>query len=114
MKYVILTRVGTFSTTRRYMERKSRSLGRKDTWVKAVNYQMLLLDLEGGKPALICERWPSNDACKRICPGRYFLNQSLFIAVASVLHVFKISKPASLGTADPKPEQYKWSSGVAM
>ena len=29
----------------------------------------------------------------RICPGRYFALSSLFITVASVLHVFDIAPP---------------------
>lgn len=29
----------------------------------------------------------------RICPGRHFANNSLFIIVASVLHVFDIEAP---------------------
>lgn len=32
---------------------------------------------------------------RRICPGRHFANDALFLAVASVLHVFDIGPPVS-------------------
>lgn len=32
-------------------------------------------------------------AAVRICPGRHFANDALFITVASVLHVFNIESP---------------------
>lgn len=37
---------------------------------------------------------------RRICPGRHFANDALFLAVASVLHTFDIRAPLGL---DGKP-----------
>jgi len=38
-------------------------------------------------------------AGKRICPGRHFVDASLFILAASVLAVFNLSKPPSVAEA---------------
>jgi hypothetical protein len=35
----------------------------------------------------------SVEIARRACPGRYFADQSLFLLVASILSVFKISPP---------------------
>lgn len=40
------------------------------------------------------------DRTHRICPGRHFANDALFLAVASVLHTFDIRAPLGL---DGKP-----------
>ncbi|KAJ7274327.1 cytochrome P450 [Mycena haematopus] len=48
---------------------------------------------------------------RRVCPGRFFADDSLFLLVASILHVFTISKPL-----DDQGEEYEpsvtWSSGL--
>ncbi|KAI0352115.1 cytochrome P450 [Trametes cingulata] len=48
---------------------------------------------------------------RRICPGRFFAEDSLFLAIASILHIFTIS-----GREDTEPtrflESVKWSSGL--
>ncbi len=44
-----------------------------------------------------CSSFPSRETTTnlwhRICPGRHFANDALFLAVASVLHVFNIGPP---------------------
>ncbi|KAI0749883.1 cytochrome P450 [Daedaleopsis nitida] len=47
---------------------------------------------------------------RRICPGRFFAEDSLWLTIAAVLHVFTISKPSGLnGEASPR---IRWSSGL--
>ncbi|KAJ3019302.1 hypothetical protein NUW54_g122 [Trametes sanguinea] len=48
---------------------------------------------------------------RRICPGRFFAEDSLFIAIASMLHVFKISPPDGTDGADIV-KNVRWSSGL--
>ena len=38
-------------------------------------------------------RYTDNESVGRICPGRYFALEALFIDLASVLHVFDITPP---------------------
>lgn len=48
---------------------------------------------------------------RRICPGRYFARNSLFIQVASILHVFKIT--AALDEyGQPILAEYKLTPGI--
>ena len=42
------------------------------------------------RPAI---RYTDNESVDRICPGRYFVLEALFIDLASVLHVFDITPP---------------------
>ncbi|TCD61489.1 hypothetical protein EIP91_008372 [Steccherinum ochraceum] len=48
---------------------------------------------------------------RRICPGRFFADDSLFLAIASVLHAFRITCPTDEHgrPVDPKVE---WGSGL--
>ncbi|KAI0641987.1 CyP450 monooxygenase [Trametes meyenii] len=48
---------------------------------------------------------------RRICPGRYFAQASLFITLASVLHVFDIGLPLD---ADGKPIEIKYEQTDGM
>ncbi|KIJ41822.1 hypothetical protein M422DRAFT_255142 [Sphaerobolus stellatus SS14] len=48
---------------------------------------------------------------RRICPGRYMAENSLFIAVASILQVFNIS-PAKDSLGNDVLPDYEWISGV--
>ncbi|KAI0654156.1 cytochrome P450 [Cubamyces menziesii] len=48
---------------------------------------------------------------RRICPGRFFAEDSLFLTIASMLHVFTISHPESLSGNDAL-EGITWSSGL--
>lgn len=43
---------------------------------------------------------------RRICPGRYFVDSTLFIVIASLLSVFKIEKPKG---ADGGPDAYPYT-----
>ncbi|EJF56272.1 cytochrome P450 [Dichomitus squalens LYAD-421 SS1] len=45
---------------------------------------------------------------RRICPGRYFADDALFLAIACMLHVFKISDPSE----SRERAQVQWSSGL--
>ena len=47
----------------------------------------------------------------RICPGRHFAEDSLFINVASVLHAFSIV-PAVDERGEPIPVEHKVSTGL--
>ncbi len=46
----------------------------------------------------------------RICPGRYFAEDSLWLAIASLLHVFAITNPDGRGGNGVK--EIRWSSGL--
>ncbi|KAJ6575093.1 cytochrome P450 [Mycena capillaripes] len=48
---------------------------------------------------------------RRICPGRFFANDSMFIAMASILHTFTISKPSGPDGL-PLEQTIEWSSGI--
>ncbi|OSC99152.1 cytochrome P450 [Trametes coccinea BRFM310] len=48
---------------------------------------------------------------RRICPGRFFAEDSLFIAIASMLHVFTISTPEGTDGAEVV-RNVTWSSGL--
>ena len=48
---------------------------------------------------------------RRICPGRYLAENSLFIAFCSILHVFNISKALDKEGREVLPEA-RWFSGV--
>ncbi|OSD00652.1 cytochrome P450 [Trametes coccinea BRFM310] len=48
---------------------------------------------------------------RRICPGRFFAEDSLFLTIASMLHVFAISPPEGT-TATKVYDSVKWSSGL--
>ena len=47
----------------------------------------------------------------RICPGRFFAEDSLCLTIASMLHIFTISHPESLSGNDAL-EGITWSSGL--
>ncbi|KAJ7077258.1 cytochrome P450 [Mycena belliarum] len=48
---------------------------------------------------------------RRVCPGRFFADDSLFLLVASILHVFTISKPRDEAGTEFEPA-VTWSSGL--
>ncbi|KAJ6511409.1 cytochrome P450 [Mycena vitilis] len=48
---------------------------------------------------------------RRVCPGRFFADDSLFLLVASILHVFHISKPVNDDGKEYEPT-VTWSSGL--
>ncbi|KAI9068980.1 cytochrome P450 [Trametes sanguinea] len=48
---------------------------------------------------------------RRICPGRFFAEDSLFLTIASMLHVFTVSPPEGT-TAKDVFNGVKWSSGL--
>jgi len=61
---------------------------------------------------LIRRHWRINDPLliplafgtgKRICPGRHFIDTTLFILAASVLAVFDVSKPKGKSTSETDP-----------
>ncbi len=62
------------------------------------------LDLTAHDPALFAFGFG-----RRICPGRYFAFTSLFITVASVLHVFDIGPPFDADGA-PIPIKFQQTS----
>ncbi|EIN09719.1 cytochrome P450 [Punctularia strigosozonata HHB-11173 SS5] len=45
---------------------------------------------------------------RRICPGRFFADDSLFLTISSVLHVFSIRKPLKSASID----SIRWSPGL--
>jgi len=45
---------------------------------------------------------------RRICPGRYFADDSIWIAISNILHVFSISSPHG----GIKKSDVRWSSGI--
>ncbi|KAF7362830.1 Cytochrome P450 monooxygenase 67 [Mycena venus] len=45
---------------------------------------------------------------RRICPGRYFADDSIWIAMSSILHVFSIDEPAG----GIEESHIRWSSGL--
>ncbi|KAJ7222133.1 cytochrome P450 [Mycena pura] len=45
---------------------------------------------------------------RRICPGRYFADDSIWIAISNILHVFSIRSP----DAGIKQSDVQWSSGL--
>ena len=47
----------------------------------------------------------------RICPGRFFAEDSLWIAITSILHVFRISKSQDAEGRDIVPD-VQWGSGL--
>lgn len=55
----------------------------------------------------------SRKEMSRICPGRYHAQSSMFISVASILHVFRIGRNAG-STGDLRQEDFKWSTGIAV
>ncbi|KIJ39738.1 hypothetical protein M422DRAFT_257332 [Sphaerobolus stellatus SS14] len=48
---------------------------------------------------------------RRVCPGRYMAENSLFIAVASILQNFDI-KPARDSSGNEAMPEYEWTSGI--
>ncbi|KAJ6571842.1 cytochrome P450 [Mycena capillaripes] len=48
---------------------------------------------------------------RRVCPGRFFAEDSTFLFIASILHVFHISKPLDNNGAEYEPA-VTWSSGL--
>ncbi|KIJ39732.1 hypothetical protein M422DRAFT_174720, partial [Sphaerobolus stellatus SS14] len=48
---------------------------------------------------------------RRMCPGRYMAENSLFIAVASILQNFDITPPRDSSGKEVMPE-YEWTSGL--
>ncbi|KIJ33001.1 hypothetical protein M422DRAFT_78260, partial [Sphaerobolus stellatus SS14] len=48
---------------------------------------------------------------RRICPGRFMAEDSLFISIASILHLFEISGPRD-SSGNETPVQYEWTSGI--
>ncbi|KAJ7188890.1 cytochrome P450 [Mycena filopes] len=48
---------------------------------------------------------------RRVCPGRFFAEDSLFIFVASILHAFRISKPVDANGREYEPS-VTWASGL--
>ncbi|KAI0659943.1 cytochrome P450 [Cubamyces menziesii] len=50
---------------------------------------------------------------RRVCPGRYFADNSLFINIASLLHVFNI-KPAVDENGAAVPVKYNVTSGLVL
>ncbi|KAJ7456964.1 cytochrome P450 [Mycena latifolia] len=48
---------------------------------------------------------------RRICPGRYFASDSIFIAMASILHTFTLSKPLD-SAGLPIEQNVEWGSGI--
>ncbi|KIJ36851.1 hypothetical protein M422DRAFT_260715 [Sphaerobolus stellatus SS14] len=48
---------------------------------------------------------------RRVCPGRYMAENSLFIAVASILRNFDI-KPARDSSGNEAMPEYDWTSGI--
>ena len=57
-----------------------------------------------------CEPDPARAAFgfgRRICPGRFFVDDSLWFTIVSTLQVFKITKPADAPIVD-----VVWSSGL--
>lgn len=49
-------------------------------------------------------------ARKRICPGRFFADEIVWLAIASMLHTLCISKPAP--AAGAKDAEVRWCSGL--
>ena len=43
---------------------------------------------------------------RRVCPGRFFADESVWLTVALMLHIFDISKPAGV------PFKVEWSPGL--
>ncbi|TCD61769.1 hypothetical protein EIP91_007971 [Steccherinum ochraceum] len=48
---------------------------------------------------------------RRICPGRFFADDQLFITIASILHVFNITRPMSIHGV-PLDFKVDWASGI--
>ncbi|KAJ6511478.1 cytochrome P450 [Mycena vitilis] len=48
---------------------------------------------------------------RRVCPGRFFAEDSLFLLVASILHIFNITKPLNDSGEEYEPT-VTWSSGL--
>ncbi|KIJ32959.1 hypothetical protein M422DRAFT_183844, partial [Sphaerobolus stellatus SS14] len=48
---------------------------------------------------------------RRICPGRFMAENSLFISIASILHLFEISGPRD-SFGNETPVEYEWTSGI--
>ena len=46
----------------------------------------------------------------RICPGRFFADEIVWLAIASMLHTLRISKPAL--AAGAKDAEVRWCSGL--
>lgn len=55
---------------------------------------------------------PSHSFAYRICPGRHLSQKSLFMAIASILHVFEI-KPKIGTVVGLGPEDFKWKTELA-
>jgi len=50
---------------------------------------------------------------RRICPGRYFAEHSLFLTLASILHVYRLDKPVSMQDRS-NLRQYRISSTLTV
>jgi len=50
---------------------------------------------------------------RRICPGRYMAENSIFIAIASILHMFNISKAVD-EDGNPIPVEACWVPGFTV
>jgi len=50
---------------------------------------------------------------RRICPGRHFAEQALFLTIASILHVYSIDKPVGM-EGRPDPKDYQLSSTLTV
>ncbi|KAH8100126.1 cytochrome P450 [Cristinia sonorae] len=48
---------------------------------------------------------------RRVCPGRYFADESMFLAIACILHTFHISHPVDT-EGRPVDLKIEWSSGL--
>jgi len=47
----------------------------------------------------------------RICPGRYSARDVLFVAITSIMHVFKIGKAVDGNGVEITPQE-RWHSGL--
>jgi len=50
---------------------------------------------------------------RRICPGRHFVERTLFLTIASVLHLYRIDRPAYMRDK-PELKDYKFTSGLVI
>jgi len=50
---------------------------------------------------------------RRICPGRYFADNSIFLAVATISHLFKIGKAVDKGGVEIEPKE-RWTAGLTV
>lgn len=66
---------------------------------------------EGRSPNVHAELFPSDSATSRICPGRHFADESLYLTVASVLYVFDIGPPLDKDSGEPIVIKYEQTDG---